>query len=143
MKVAKVISVVLVSIFVFSLCGQAFALSNDVKTILPRYSYTRTVSAGLSMSSSGVASCYGQIVSSDIESEISLNVRLQKKEGSVWVLVKKWSASNVGVGDLTIDKDYSVEPGTYRVIASGIVTDVSGDFETVSCIANERTYTGP
>lgn len=108
--------------------------------VTPRYSYTREIAAGLSINSSGVATCYGEIVVYDLDNELDLSVRLQRKEGNVWVLVKKWTASADGGRDLYIDKTYTVTEGTYRVIATGLVITPDGDIETCSCTTSQRTY---
>ena len=133
------IMVCCIFILLFGMHTLGYAVS-DENTISPYYAYTRRIVAGLDISSAGVAECYGELVVYDLDNELDLSVRLQRKEGSVWVLVKKWTASVDGDRDLYIDETYPVTEGTYRVIATGLVTAPDGDIETCSCTTNQRTY---
>lgn len=120
------------------IAGSGFAATED--EISPYYSYTQLVTAGLSIDSSGVAECDGGITVYDLDSHISLSVRLQRKEGSTWILVKKWSDSCTGYRSISINKTYTVSEGTYRVVASGVITASDGQVEAVSCTTSSRTY---
>lgn len=105
----------------------------------PRYAYTSIVAAGLSFSG-GNAECFGEIVADSSSSSISMKVRLWRKVDGVWSVIKTWSASTTSYPVCTIDKDYSVSAGTYKVTVAGTVTTASGAKENVTCNSSSKTY---
>ncbi len=64
--------------------------------IQPRYDLTDVVAAGLSISSSGVATCKGRIAPTYDDCTSSVTVRLQRKSGNSWVTLRTWTASGTG-----------------------------------------------
>ena len=109
--------------------------------IQPRYDLTDTVAAGLSISSSGVATCKGRIAPTYDDCTSSVTVRLQRKSGNSWVTVKTWTGSGTGTHGSTAGGTYTLTThGTYRVYVSGTVVASDGTREPVSKSTPNKYY---
>ncbi len=64
--------------------------------ITPRFTYISLLNAGLSINSSGKATCIGHASAYDSSHTTRLTVQLQKSTSSAWSAVKSWSASSTG-----------------------------------------------
>lgn len=109
--------------------------------IQPRYDLTDTVAAGLSISSSGVATCKGRIAPTYDDCTSSVTVRLQRKSGNSWVTLRTWTASGTGTHGSSAGGTYTLTThGTYRVYVSGTVVASDGTREPVSKSTPNKYY---
>ena len=109
--------------------------------IQPRYDLTDTVTAGLSISSSGVATCKGRIAPTYDDCTSSVTVRLQRKSGNSWVTLRTWTASGTGTHGSSAGGTYTLTThGTYRVYVSGTVVASDGTREPVSKSTPNKYY---
>lgn len=116
---------------------------NTVKqgVITPRFTYISLLNAGLSINSSGKATCIGHGSAYDSSHTTRLTVQLQKSTGSGWSAVKSWSASSTGQSVAGLEKDYYVAHGTYRVCSTAKVYNASGNLlESKSAYSDTTTY---
>ena len=112
--------------------GNTVALAET--RISPKYVNTDIVTANLSISSKGVATCSGTVSpSGKYESTISVN--LQKKNGSSWSTIKTWTGSGSTLMGCSASGTYTVSRGTYRVYVCGYVGT-----EFFSKYSAEKTY---
>ncbi len=93
--------------------------------ITPRFTYISLLSSGLTINSSGKATCVGLASAYDSSHTTILTVDLQKFAGSGWSTIKSWSASSNGTSVAVVEKDYYVVYGTYRVCATAEVYNAS------------------
>jgi len=109
--------------------------------IAPQFTYISLLSPGLSINSSGKATCVGLASAYDNSHTTKLTVELQKSTGSGWSTIKTWSASATGVSIADIEENYYVVRGTYRVCATAKVYNTSGNLlETKSLYSATSTY---
>ncbi|AGL03312.1 hypothetical protein [Desulfoscipio gibsoniae] len=118
--------------------------TKNVKTeelIAPQFTYISLLSPGLSINSSGKATCVGLASAYNSSHTTKLTVELQKSTDSGWSTIKTWSASATGVSIADIEEDYYVVRGTYRVCATAKVYNTSGNLlETQSLYSTTSTY---
>lgn len=138
MKWFRRMSVVLIGVMLLAISGSAIAAVKD-DMISPLYLYTRKVTAHLSISDSGKATCSGSIVASSKESSISMTVTLYRKSGSTWTKVTAWSDSVSGQA-MQIEKTRQVSEGTYKVVLTGTITNSEGKKESINSTSTEMTY---
>lgn len=119
-------------------CGLA---SVEPGTVSPQYDYTSKIRCSLSISTSGVASCKGNIRAKEDTSTVSIKLRLLRKNGTSWTPVATWERNNQSLF-ASIDKDCSVGAGTYKLVISGSVTTDKGRTEFVSTSSSEKVYAG-
>lgn len=95
-----------------------FALADE---IMPRYSYTSYVSAGLSFSGN-VANCSGAVSPSG-DDDASVTVTLYRQNGSSWDYVTSWSGSATDGSIAAAGGSVNVGSGsgTYKVTTRGNV----------------------
>ena len=92
------------------------------------------VTAGLSISTNGVATCTGKVIAK-IGKSCSITITLQKKSDSSWTNVKTWNTIS-GTTKCSITEKYTVSKGvSYRVKAVG----KSGS-ETSTYYSDARNY---
>lgn len=115
------------------------AIREDV-IVQPMYLYTSDVTAKLTISSSGNASCTGKIYAWSDSSNIAMTVVLYQQTDAGWKKVADWRNSATGVDHLTISESYSVDAGTYKVVVTGTVTDPGVGTEDVSKSSAETIY---
>lgn len=107
--------------------------------ITPQFTYISLLSPGLSINSSGKATCMGLASAYDSSHTTILIVELQKSNG--WSTIKSWSASSTGISLAIIEKDYYVVRGTYRVCATAKVYNAYGTLlESKSLYSDTVTY---
>lgn len=94
--------------------------------ITPQFTYISLLSPGLSINSSGKATCIGLASAYDSSHTTILTVELQKYTGSGWSTIKSWSASSTGTSVAVVEENYYVVYGTYRVCATAEVYNASG-----------------
>ena len=120
---SAVIMVILICCYAIALCEGA----EDKHERLDRYSQTRRIYAGLSINE-GVACCTGRVTPNSTQS-CSLTVRLYKKNGSTWDVVRTWTASATGGQSAYLCRYVSVGYGTYKVVSTG---NVAGEITTAT-----------
>ena len=103
--------------------------------VIPKYVNTSAVTANLSISSKGVASCSGKVTPSTGSFNSTISVNLQQKNGSNWKTLKTWTGSATGLVSATASGTHTVSRGTYRVYVYGYVGT-----EVVSKYSAEKTY---
>lgn len=94
--------------------------------ITPQFTYISILIPGLSIDSSGKATCSGMASAYDSSHTTKLTVELQKSTGSGWSTIKSWSATASGTYVADVYEDYYVVYGTYRVCATAEVYNASG-----------------
>ncbi len=106
--------------------------------ITPQYTYISLLTPGLSINSSGMATCAGLASAYDSSHTTILIVKLQKSNGST---IKSWSASATGISLAKIEENYYVVHGTYRVCATANIYNASGTLlESKSLYSSTVTY---
>ncbi|MDD2300010.1 MAG: hypothetical protein PHU69_10270 [Fermentimonas sp.] len=109
--------------------------------ITPQFTYISLLSPGLSINSSGKATCTGLASAYDSSHTTRLTVELQKSTSSGWSTIKSWSASATGVSIAAVEENYYVVYGTYRVCATAKIYNASGTLlESKSLYSNTVTY---
>lgn len=96
------------------------------EVITPQYTYISTLIPGLSIDSSGKATCSGMASAYNSSHTTRLTVELQKSNAGGWSTIKSWSASSTGTYVADVHEDYYVVRGTYRVCATAKVYNASG-----------------
>ena len=111
------------------------AMASDVPT--PYYDSTASISAGLSISSSGLASCSGRIRLSESSCYANLTLQLQKYTSNGWSPVYTWTQSNA----TSISGSRYVTSGyNYRVICSANVYTSSGTYVESPSATSSTVY---
>lgn len=105
-----------------------------------RYTRISTFVADLTISSSGLASCYSNVKSSVSTDKIELTMNLQQYSGGAWKTIKSWDTS--GTGTVSLSKTWYVSSGySYRVQAIAYVYDSSGTLqESPTAYSSTVTY---
>lgn len=133
--------VLLVMVFLLLWASTLVGLTEASSEIQPRYDLTDTVTATLSISSSGVATCKGRIAPTYDDCTSSVTVRLQRKSGNSWVTLRTWTASGTGTHGSSAGGTYTLTThGTYRVYVSGTVVAYDGTQEPVSKSTPNKYY---
>ncbi|MFA7077277.1 MAG: hypothetical protein WC147_02535 [Syntrophomonas sp.] len=96
------------------------------RVMSPQFTYISLLSPGLVINSSGRATCMGLASAYDSSHTTWLTVELQKSTGSGWSTIKSWSASATGVSIASVEENYYVVYGTYRVCATAKIYNASG-----------------
>lgn len=110
-------------------------MAADVPT--PYYNATAKISASLSISSSGLASCGGSIRLSDSSCYANLTLQLQKYTSNGWSPVYTWTQSNA----TSISGSRYVTSGyNYRVICSANVYTSSGTYVESPSATSSTVY---
>jgi hypothetical protein len=110
-------------------------------SIHPDFISMSSISAGLSISSSGKSTCTGSVTPSSSSYTSKLTVGLQKSTGSGWSTVKTWTASGRGSAGADLVSYYYVGSGTYRVSSTAKIYNASGTLlETQTAYSSTKTY---
>lgn len=123
--------------------GAGYALDAEqtkpAEPVVTRYELAYKTQAVLNISSSGLATCTGKIIASESTSRVNLTLKLHKKSGSEWKLVKSWNTLN-NPGQASLIKTQSVDPGTYKVTMTGTIKASSGQTERVTKWSPEKIF---
>lgn len=113
-------------------------VSAEETVVQPRYSYTESVITGLSINSSGTATCTAKATGYSDTTKIEIEMKLQKYTLLWWSTQQTWTTT---VNDSTarLTKTKSVGSGTYRVIATYTVYKGSKS-ETIEGQSAEKKY---
>lgn len=96
------------------------ALAEEITNqVTPRYSYTSSVTAGLSFSGS-TANCSGSVSPSGYD-DVSVTVTLYRQNGSSWDFVTSWSDSAEDGATAAAGGSINITSGTYKVTTRGNV----------------------
>lgn len=90
--------------------------------------------ASLVISAQGVASVSAYVRGKTGTTSTSVQVTLQAKSGSTWQNIKSWSRTS-NSSYTSINVDYSVPKGTYRIVAK-----VKANTESKTITSASRTY---
>lgn len=105
-----------------------------------RFVQILNMSAGLSISSLGKATCGGE-VSVRPGYNVSLTINLLKLENNSWTTIKSWIHTGSGVAGVNESETYWVDHGTYMTEIVAYVTDSSGKYiESPSATSLIREY---
>lgn len=85
------------------------------------YLHTVSIDAQLSISSSGTATCSGEIEPRASTSIVSITVALKQKKNSAWTTIASWMGDSYASGAKKVTAGYA-----YKVVVSGVVKDSSG-----------------
>ncbi len=138
MRWFRMMTMVLVGVMLLTISGSAFAAVKD-DTVSPLYLYTRRVTASLSISDSGQATCSGYVKANSSGSSISITITLYRQSGKSWGKVTSWSTSGTSQV-LSIEKTRQVSEGTYKVVLTGSVSNPEGKKEDIKTTSTEMTY---
>lgn len=109
--------------------------------VTPQFTYISMLNPGLSISSSGKATCVGIVTLYDDSHSVDLTVSLQKSTSSGWSTIKAWTVSGTGTAGAETEQYYYVVSGTYRVAATAKVYNASGSLlETQTVYSATVTY---
>ena len=114
-------------------------LAEPAEPIAPQYELTYKAQAVLSISSSGTATCTGKIIANESTSRVNLTLKIYKKSGSAWNLVRSWNTLN-NLGQASLSRTQSVTPGAYKVTVTGTVKTSAGQTERVSKSSPVKTF---
>lgn len=138
----RVIQVFLAATLLCFFMNGALALESPLKnsTGLLRYTYTSNVYCGFSISSSGVASCDGDVYPKSGYSA-SVAVKLQQNDGG-WKTIATWTGSGQAGKAASASGTKSVSAGyDYRVVVEGTVRNSSGTVvESPKVTSDTRHY---
>ena len=81
----------------------------------PRYSHIGSLDGGVSVNSSGTATCFAQADSKSTACKVQLNMQLQGFTGTNWSLCKSWSTIATGVASLSKTAATSSDFTDYRI----------------------------
>lgn len=81
------------------------------------YAQIAQLSVGLSVSSTGKASCSADVVGLSSNSALKVYMYLERNQNGTWTPFKSWSATKTGTS-LSLIKSLTVPKGSYRVKAS-------------------------
>lgn len=117
---------------------QAYA---DNTIITPFYTHITILSAGLSIDSSGLATCSGLVFPTYVNTKVELMVTLEEYKNSRWGSVYSWSAYGDGTNTTAVSGNRYVTSGRYRVVVVAKIYSLSGTLlETQSKTTTEKTY---
>lgn len=85
------------------------------------YQQTVSIDAQLSISSSGTATCSGEIEPRASTSIVSITVALKQKKNGVWTTIASWAGGSYASGAKKVTAGYA-----YKVVVSGVVKDSGG-----------------
>ena len=94
--------------------------------ITPLFTYISFLDPRLSINSSGLATCYGSVSLYSSSQTVQLTVALQKSTTNGWAEVIAWTDSAPGVPGVSLERQYYVAKGTYRVCVTARVYNASG-----------------
>lgn len=136
----KIGLVLVVLVFALSSASVFAGEMNGEGVVQPRYTIINTIAAGLTVDSSGgEATCSASLVSGSSGSDCYIIMDLQQKSNNQWKTIKTWTASKLNGTFVTIEKDYYVVNGTYRVKVTGTVKKGSVE-ETAGKYSKEVVY---
>ena len=105
-------------------------------TIEPYYTYTASIDAQLSISSSGTATCSGEVTPRSSSNSASVVVVLEQKKNGNWSTFASWSGGSYDKGTKKLTAGYS-----YRVVVMGTVKSSSGTvLETPTKTTSVKSY---
>jgi len=132
----KAISILLVLSLILALPTVAQAATIP---IMPLYTHISSITSGLSISSSGMASCSGQVIHAS-GNHARLVVTLQQQRNGVWQRFDEWETT--GSTMVTLGRDRAVTTGfRYRVVVTATIFDATGRvLETASRTSPERSF---
>ena len=90
--------------------------ATDTTIVQPYYTYILAVTNELEIS--GSKALIDAKVTSQKKSDLSIEIKLQKKSGTTWTTIKTWSANKDGAFSLTISKEQTISNGTYRLYST-------------------------
>lgn len=111
-------------------------------TAYARYSYISTLSTGLSISASDIATASGRITPKQDDLKCTISVTIKKKNGSNWsTYAGPWTGSGTGYNGASASGTKTLDPGTYKAVAVGKVYDSKGNLlESDTVESSERSY---
>lgn len=141
----KVLSVVLAVLVLVSFSIPVRADTSKSRGVpesfAPRFTHISMLESRLSISSSGLATCFGRASTYDSSQTVKLTVILQKSTANGWEEVKAWTESGAGVPGVGFERQYYVVSGTYRVCVTARVYSSGGTMlEAVSGYSSWMVY---
>jgi hypothetical protein len=133
-------TLLLISILIVPLGVPAQAYADNV-IITPYYTHITTLFAGLSIDSSGLATCSGTVFPTYFDTNAELTVTLEEYKNNKWGSVYSWSAYGDGSAIIAKSGQRYVTSGRYRVVVTAKIYSLSGTLlETQSKTTTEKTY---
>lgn len=110
----RIRQLLLLTMILVILVSNISVLAATPPTVQPLYDNVNSALSTLTISSNGLASCYGKIsLKNECSAEISLTL-FKSTDKKNWSSVKSWSESGTSV--LKIDKSYFVASGYYYIV---------------------------
>jgi hypothetical protein len=141
----KIIKCGLMLLLAMCLATPAFAMEaanlSSTGIITPQFTNMSLLSAGLSISSAGKATCTADVTPSSNSYSSTLTVALQSYSNGYWTSIKYWTGSGSGFGGAVVQGYYYVNSGTYRVCSTANIYSSTGTLlETESMYSATKTY---
>ena len=117
---------------------EEIAINTNDNDIMPlRYGIISTVGAYLYIDNN-TAFCTGSVVTQEIVASIQITMTLQKYSGGDWITYAQWSKTAYNTQDFDLQKNTSVDNGSYRLYVSAKATPYEGNQETQSAISDVK-----
>lgn len=131
----KILSVSICLILFFAMPIQSFAQEAEEYSVTPRLKYIMFYTQSITVSN-GTANIDASLEAISNSSSCSIKCNLEKLVGTYWLQLDSFWAN--GTGHASLNEDYSVSYGTYRVHAFHTC-----ETETQSAYTSNVTYQSP
>lgn len=117
-----------------------YAIAADTESVQPRYAYISTIYIDFAISANGLAEYTAKITTIDYH-QTKMECKLQRYSNGDWTTVYSWSGT--GVGRTTLNRQYMVYSGEYRIVVTGTIYDDNNRvIEIASKASNCYSYSG-
>lgn len=139
-KILSLIALILLLTSVLAIPANATDIPlEQAATIMPRYVNIIGITASINVNSSGKASCYAFVETSNTSHTNYLAICLQRYKDGTWTTIKSWDTS--GTGEATLDKSWYVTPGYYyRTAATATIYTSGGSYVEMATIHSQSDY---
>ena len=142
----KFVSIIMLALLVIFQSFPAFAAEKSAdrdRTVPIHVDFVtiRLLQSGLTIDSSGKASCVGKVTLYDNSNHAQMSVQLHKYSNGSWSAVKTWSKAVQGNTPTNLVDSYYVVNGTYRVSCTATVYNAAGVLlETQTAYSSTEIY---
>lgn len=137
----KVLLLVIVSLLYVSstFTVHAAVIAEPARCVSPLFTHIAFIDAALSITSTGLSTCFGNTAVYDHSHTVELTVTLQRLTSGTWSDVTEWTKS--GIQSAKMETIHYVTGGTYRVLTTVKVYNSNGRLlETGSTHSTSVTY---
>lgn len=140
----RIVSFILVALMLIFATIPAYAANSSTASagiVSPQFIGITTLSANLSIDSSGRTTSTGIVRPSNSNYTSYLTVSLQKFISGSWTTINSWSGSGAGLYGVTNSGSYYVGSGTYRACSIASIYNSSGSLvDTATAYSAEKSY---